>query len=89
MPIYTPVPFPIAGRFLIAPFWADVDTTGTGDVYFMETEDPNLLEDAKEIILRSTSQAVGLSRFEPRWMLIATWFRVGYFSSHTDKVFVI
>lgn len=30
---YTPEPFPIANQPMIAPFWADVDTRGTGNVY--------------------------------------------------------
>jgi hypothetical protein len=30
---YTPSPFPIAQQPMIAPFWADVDTTGGGAVY--------------------------------------------------------
>ena len=29
---------------------------------------------------------VGLSRFTPRWMLIATWYQVGYYNSHADLV---
>ena len=85
-PTYAPKPFPIAGRFLIAPFWADVDTRGTGEVYFMESRDETLLSKANDIIQSSTSQSHGLSRYEPTWILIATWFKVGYFSSHTDKV---
>ncbi|SFU73290.1 nidogen-like domain-containing protein [Pseudoduganella namucuonensis] len=30
---FTPSPFPIANQPIIAPFWADVDTRGTGAVY--------------------------------------------------------
>ena len=86
VPTFTPNPFPIAGRFLIAPFWADVDTRGTGEVYFMESRDETLLTKANDIIKKSESQSRGLSRYEPTWILIATWFKVGYFSSHTDKV---
>ena len=83
---FTPDPFPISGRFLIAPFWADVDTRGTGEIYFKETTDGDLLNKANDVIQDATHQAAGLSRFEPSWMLIATWYKVGYFSSHTDQV---
>ena len=91
VPTFTPEPFPINDRFLIAPYWADVDTRGTGEVYFKEvTEDDTisnaLFPKADDIIQSSTTQSRGLSRFRPTWMLIATWHEVGYFSSHTDKV---
>ena len=79
-------PFPIPGVFLIAPFLADVDTRGTGEVYFKESRDETLLSKANDIIQSSTSQSRGLSRYKPTWILIATWFKVGYFVSHTDKV---
>ena len=88
VPTFTPEPFPIPGRFLIAPFWADVDTRGTGEIYFKETIDEDLLIRATAVIKRATYQAAGLSRFTPKWMLIATWYQVGYFSSHTDLVII-
>ena len=41
---YTPDPFPLNGsRALIAPFWADVDTTGTGDVWYHKSTNTTLL----------------------------------------------
>ena len=86
VPTFTPQPFPIANRFLIAPFWADVDTRGTGEIYFKETVNRTLLTKARNVIRRATHQVAGLSRFRPRWLLIATWYKVGYFSSHTDQV---
>lgn len=86
VPTFTPEPFPISGRFIIAPFWADVDTRGVGQVYFRETTDNQLMKVAKRVLDRATHQVIGLSRFIPRWLLIATWHQVGYFSSHTDLV---
>ncbi len=35
---YTPDAFPVSGQPMIAPFWADIDTRGTGAVY---TASPN------------------------------------------------
>ena len=86
VPTFTPEPFPIKDRFLIAPFWADVDTRGTGEVYFKETTNATLLDLARKVIQRAAHQVAGLSRFKPKWLLIATWYQVGYFSSHTDRV---
>ena len=45
-----------------------------------------LLVLAKNVIRRATHQVAGLSRFTPRWMLIATWYQVGYYNSHADLV---
>ena len=89
VPTFTPEPFPIANRYLIAPFWADVDTRGTGDIYFKETVNHTLLTRARNVIRRATHQVVGLSRFRPKWLLIATWYRVGHFDNHTDQVIKI
>ena len=84
VPTFNPEPFPIAEKFLIAPFWADVDTRGTGEVYFKESTDQTLLTSGRKIILRD--QETGLTGFRPRWLLIATWYRVGYFDNHSDLV---
>ena len=89
VPAFTPELFPIANRFLIAPFWADIDTRRTGEIYFKETVNGTLLTKARNVIRRATHQVAGLSRFRPRWLFIATWYRVGYFDSHTDQVIKI
>ena len=86
VPIFTPEPFPISGRFLIAPFWADVDTRGTGEIYIKETTNLTLLTRAVNIIQRATHQTIGLSSFKPTWLLIATWYKVGYNDANTDQV---
>ena len=86
VPTFTPEPFPLAGRFMITPFWADIDTRGTGEVYFKETTDDTLLILANNVIQRATHEVAGIPRFRPRWLLTATWYRVGYFNNHTDQV---
>ena len=78
---FTPQSFPLSGSSLIAPYWADVDTTGTGTVSYRETKDSSLLRRARDDVLRAFSV-----RFLPSLLFIATWDRVGYFSSQTDKV---
>ena len=85
-PTFFPERFPISERFLIAPFWADIDTRGTGEIYFKETKDSRLLKLARDVIRRATHQVARISGFKPEWLLIATWYQVGYFSSHTDQV---
>ena len=68
---------------IIAPYWADVDTRGTGTVYYRESTDPNLLG-------RAASQIQGTvaTSFMPSHLFIATWDAVGYFNNRTDKVIV-
>jgi len=55
-------------------------------VYFKETSNSSLLLRANDIIQSFTHVSKGLSRFNPQWILIATWYNVGYFSTHTDLV---
>ncbi|XP_064407749.1 sushi, nidogen and EGF-like domain-containing protein 1 [Halichondria panicea] len=72
----TPQSFPLSGLFLIAPYWADVDTNGTGTVYYRETRDNDVLRQARNDIMTFFSR-----RFLPIFVFIATWDRVG----HTDR----
>ena len=66
---------------IIAPFWADIDTTGTGTVYYRETSDPSLLSRAANEI-----QGTIATSFMPSHLFIATWDAVGYYMNRTDKV---
>ena len=81
---FTPEPFPLGnGLELIAPYWADVDTTGTGIVWYRETSNPDLLNRVQREIVRVFSAQ---QNFAPINLFIATWDHVGYYSSHADKV---
>lgn len=81
---YTPDSFPLGdGRRIIAPFWGDVDTFGTGTVWFRESTDASLLTRARNDI---RSAFVNQMSYEPTFMFIATWDHVGYFQAHTDLV---
>ena len=86
VPTFTPELFPIPRSFMIAPFWADVDTRGTGEVYFKQTTNNTVLRFAKNILQSATHQTAGLSRFMPKWLLIATWYQVGYYNNHSTLV---
>ena len=94
---FTPESFPLTGddidgggsRFedlvLIAPYWADVDTSfpGTGTVWYRETAEPLLLDRAASDI-----QAAFISQgsFIPTYLLIATWDSVSHFGEQTNLV---
>ena len=81
----TPLSLPRSGSSLriIAPYWADVDTRGTGNIYYRQTTDPSLLARATSEIRAAfpNSQSVTI-----RNLLVATWDGVGYYSRRSDKV---
>ncbi len=80
---FTPEAFPLTGgQKLIAPFWADVDTGGTGTVWFRTTTDSGLLARARDEVTAFFDQ----DDFSPAYLFVATWDHVGYYSSRTDKV---
>jgi hypothetical protein len=63
---------------MIAAYWADVDTTNLGTVYYRETKDSAYLEAARDEI-----RAVYGGTFTPTILFIATWDQVGYCCSST------
>ena len=80
---YTPEPFPTnATEEIIAPFWADVDTRGTGSIFYRETADADLLRRANNDIRSAFSTIT----FSPRYLFIATWDHVGFYDSRVHKV---
>ena len=78
-----PDPLPISFIQFVAPFWADVDIRGTGQVFYRQTTDPDLLDRATSEI-RAAYPAY--KYFNITHLFIATWDRVGYFSRHSYKV---
>ena len=70
---------------IIAPYWADVDTRGTGNVYYRQTTDPILLARATSEIRTAFPESSNVTIIN---LLIATWNRVGYYLRNTDKVIV-
>ena len=84
---FTPDAFPLGdNRSLVAPFWADVDTRIGGDVFYRETTDPNLLQQATDDV---TATFVEQRNFKATWILIATWYRIAFFGAsgnYTSKV---
>ena len=83
---FTPDPFPLNGsRMLIAVFWGDVDTRGTGTVWYHGSTDDVLLNRAS-MDIRNAFPTQAAAGFAATDLFIATWDRVGYFSSNTDLV---
>ena len=82
---FTPSRFPRAGtaRHLIAPYWADVDTSGggRGTVFYRQTTSFNLLQRASREIQDGLSVT-----FFPSHLFISTWNAVDYFDSSNDRV---
>ena len=85
--VRTPSSLPLfGGQAIIAPYWADVDLRGTGQVFYRQTTDPSLLARATSEIRAafSDSQNVTITN-----LLVATWSEVGYFFRNTDKVTMV
>ena len=84
--VRTPLSLPLSGsNKIIAPYWADVDTRGTGDIYYRQTTDPSLLARATSEIRTAFPRSLNNTISN---LLIATWDRVGYYYRNTDKVIV-
>ncbi|PIN93179.1 hypothetical protein AB205_0035040 [Aquarana catesbeiana] len=80
---YRPQSLPVAfGNPFLAIFWADVDNRLAGDIYYRESTDPALLSRATADV-RTYFQAVN---FSAQWVFVATWHRVAYLGSSTNKV---
>ena len=80
----SPSSLPLSGtqRFM-APYWADVDTRGTGRIFYRQSTDPSLLARASHEVQAAfpDSHSITLTN-----LFIATWDAVGYFSRRVDKV---
>ncbi|XP_070567838.1 sushi domain-containing protein 2-like isoform X2 [Ptychodera flava] len=80
---YTPDPFPLVGRRVVAPFWGDVDTNRGGNVFWRETTESGILRKASSHIKEYFAKE-DILKFEAIWVLVATWDDVGYFGSENE-----
>jgi len=79
----SPSDFPyFFGRF-VAPFWANTDLRGIGEVFYRHTTDPSLLKRATSEIRTAFPQYFYVTM---KSLFIATWYKVGYYENHLDKV---
>ena len=81
--IYEQVVFPNYRHQLIAPYWADADTRGSGNVWFFQSTDSVLLAKARRYVQHGF---ITEQDFQPTHLFVATWDDVGYFSRNVDKV---
>ena len=80
--VSNPTGFPTTNGLFIAPFWANVDTTCAGKVYYRETNDSTLLQRA----LAEIRRGYAADSFSPARLLVVTWAQVGYYNCQLDKV---
>ena len=77
-------PFPL-NETLIAPYWADVDTTSAGSIWYRETNETEILDRARREIqsafFDANQQIVNTTH-----LFIVTWDEVGYFSLGLNQV---
>ena len=68
---------------MIILFWGDVDTRpyDGGYIWYRITDSTDLLQQARETI-----QSAYPSVPEIDYLLIATWYHVGYYPENTDRV---
>ena len=80
---WVPRSLPLNNIQFITPFWADVDLTGTGQVYYRQTNNSALLNRANNEIQAAfpLPQNINITN-----LFIVTWDSVGYYSARTDKV---
>ena len=65
-----PQPFPFNSIKKISPFWANIDTSRNGRIYYRSTTDVTLLRRA-QFRLQDIFPSAG--SFSPRYLFIATW----------------
>ena len=80
---FNPRSLPINDIQFIAPYWADFDLTGTGNIFYRQTRNPALLARATNEIRAAFPMSKNVIVIN---LLIATWDAVGYFNGRTDKV---
>ena len=74
---------PLNGPRFIAPYWADTDNRGIGEIYYRQTRNPVLLARATNEIQRTfpLHKDVIITN-----LVIVTWDEVGYYNLGTNKV---
>ena len=70
---------------LIAPFYADIDTRGVGQVYWRASQQQEDITRAANLV----AQYYDDKDFTPREVVVVSWDQVGYFDSKTDKTNMI
>ncbi|XP_062996687.1 alpha-tectorin-like [Elgaria multicarinata webbii] len=83
VPEYTPKPIPLVdGKAFVAPYWGDVNNILGGEVYYRDVHDPELLKR----ITSDINKYFPNIPFKVTWAFVATWDRVAYFGSMSNRV---
>ena len=69
----------------VAPYWADSDIRGTGEVFYHQTSDEILLAEVTSDLQSAFPEFQDLIITN---LLVVTWNAIGYHHRNTDKVSV-
>ena len=83
VPTFTPTAFPLDGKVLIAPYWADSNTRGGVTVWYIET----ILPLSSSQGLTQIRDAFPANNFNATRLFIASWLTVTYSITRTDLVY--
>jgi len=73
--LYSTDTFPLGDKkYLVAPYWVNIDTSVSGNVWYRQSTTPDLLTRAASDVQQTFPY---LSQFIPTHLFIATWDNVG------------
>ncbi|XP_061452969.1 alpha-tectorin-like isoform X2 [Rhineura floridana] len=82
VPEYTPKSIPLVdGKAFVAPYWGDVNNILGGDIFYRETQDPELLRR----VTGDINEYFPEIPFTATWAFIATWDHVAYFGTMSRR----
>ena len=71
--LFTLASFPVDNEDVIAPYWTDIDITDTGNVFFRESVEDEMLDKISNEIRTAN---VKLANYKAHWAFIVTWDHV-------------
>ena len=71
--LFTLASFPVDNEDVIAPYWTDIDITDTGNVFFREAIEDEILDKITNEIRTANSK---LANYKAHWAFIVTWDHV-------------
>ncbi|XP_063410700.1 sushi, nidogen and EGF-like domain-containing protein 1 [Mytilus trossulus] len=84
---YTPEPFPNIGALVVlAPFWADIDTSScdsTCSIWYRESRE---LVDLSTATTEIRKYFPVMKHFIAEWTFIVTWYKVPYFGASSSEM---
>lgn len=83
IPNFFSIQFPL-NYPVIAPLYANVDTSARGQIFYRQSQDPALLQRFNDRVTRFYPRL--RQPFSASNLFIASWLEVGYYPQGTDKV---